>query len=77
MKVLLIKMKQNLRELTFILQLIKRQLLPKKRMQKLMLTHISARYLAKEAKELEEEARDIFPNTQIAKDFDIIDIPFS
>jgi ribonuclease Z len=26
---------------------------------------------------LEEEARDIFPNTQIAKDFDIIDIPFS
>ena len=44
---------------------------------KLMLTHISARYLAKEAKELEEEARDIFPNTQIAKDFDIIDIPFS
>lgn len=44
---------------------------------KLMLTHISARYLAKEAKELEEEAKEIFPNTQIAKDFDIIDIPFS
>ena len=44
---------------------------------KLMLTHISARYLAKEAKELEEEAKEIFPNTQMAKDFDIIDIPFS
>ncbi|MBM7711845.1 ribonuclease Z [Enterococcus xiangfangensis] len=44
---------------------------------KLMLTHISARYLAKEAKELEEEAKEIFPNTQIAKDFDSIDIPFS
>lgn len=47
------------------------------RAKKLILTHISARYLAKEAKELEEEARDIFPNTQIAKDFDIVDIPFS
>ncbi|MDT2595731.1 ribonuclease Z [Enterococcus dongliensis] len=44
---------------------------------KLMLTHISARYLAKQAKELEEEAQEIFPNTQIAKDFDSIDIPFS
>ncbi|MGX7203631.1 ribonuclease Z [Enterococcus pingfangensis] len=44
---------------------------------KLMLTHISARYLAKEAKELEEEAKEIFPNTQVAKDFDSIDIPFS
>lgn len=44
---------------------------------KLMLTHISARYLAKEAKELEEEAQEIFANTQLAKDFDIIDIPFS
>ncbi|OTO77144.1 MULTISPECIES: ribonuclease Z [unclassified Enterococcus] len=44
---------------------------------KLLLTHISARYLAKEAKELEEEARGIFPNTQIAKDFDIVDVPFS
>lgn len=47
------------------------------RAKKLMLTHISARYLAKEAKELEEEAREVFPNTQIAKDFDIVDIPFS
>lgn len=45
--------------------------------QKLMLTHISARYLAKEAKELEEEAKEIFPNTQLAKDFDIVDVPFS
>jgi len=45
--------------------------------QKLILTHISARYLAKEAKELEEEAKEVFPNTQIAKDFDIIDVPFS
>lgn len=44
---------------------------------KILLTHISARYLAKEAKELEEEAREIFPNTQIAKDFDIVDVPFS
>lgn len=44
---------------------------------KLILTHISARYLAKEAKELEDEAKEIFSNTQVAKDFDIVDIPFS
>ncbi|MGM0166617.1 ribonuclease Z [Enterococcus sp. AZ135] len=44
---------------------------------KLLLTHISARYLAKEARELEEEAKEIFPNTQIAKDFDVVDIPLS
>lgn len=43
----------------------------------LILTHISARYLAKEAKELEAEAQEVFPNTQIAKDFDVVEIPFS
>lgn len=43
---------------------------------KLVLTHISARYLAKEAVELEKEAQEMFVNTQLVKDFDIIDIPF-
>lgn len=42
----------------------------------LILTHISARYLAKDALNLEKEAQEIFPNTKIAKDFDIIEIPF-
>ncbi|GCF93648.1 ribonuclease Z [Enterococcus florum] len=42
----------------------------------LLLTHISARYLAKDAKELEKEAQEIFPETKLVKDFDIIDISF-
>ncbi|OQO71346.1 ribonuclease Z [Enterococcus villorum] len=42
----------------------------------LLLTHISARYLGKTALELEEEAKEIFPNTKIMKDFDTFDIPF-
>lgn len=41
----------------------------------LVLTHISARYLAKEAAELLKEAQEIFPNTKLAKDFDIYPIP--
>lgn len=43
---------------------------------KLFLTHISARYLAKEANELEAAAQEIFPNTTVAKDFDQFTIPF-
>lgn len=43
---------------------------------RLILTHISARYLAQDALNLEKEAQEIFPNTKIAKDFDIVDIPF-
>ncbi|MGO2638680.1 MAG: ribonuclease Z, partial [Enterococcus viikkiensis] len=44
---------------------------------KLILTHISARYLAKEAQMLEEEAQAVFANSQLAKDFDIVEIPFA
>lgn len=43
---------------------------------KLLLTHISARYLGKAALELENEAKEIFPNTLIMKDFETIDVPF-
>ncbi|GEK36083.1 ribonuclease Z [Enterococcus thailandicus] len=43
---------------------------------RLLLTHISARYVGKAAFELEKEAQEIFPNTTIMKDFDVIDIPF-
>ncbi|AEB29955.1 ribonuclease Z [Carnobacterium sp. 17-4] len=42
---------------------------------KLVLTHISARYLGRDVYLLEKEARKVFPNTQIANDFDEIDIP--
>ncbi|MGX6961177.1 ribonuclease Z [Vagococcus xieshaowenii] len=43
---------------------------------RLLLTHISSRYLGKAVYDMEREARAIFPNTKIVKDFDIIDIPF-
>lgn len=43
----------------------------------LLLTHISARYLGKDAVGLETEAKEIFPNTKIVKDFDVIEIPFN
>lgn len=43
---------------------------------KLLLTHISARYLGKEALELEKEAKEVFKETKIVRDFDLIDIPF-
>ncbi len=44
--------------------------------EKLLLTHISARYLGKAALDLENEAKEIFPNTMIMKDFETIEIPF-
>lgn len=40
----------------------------------LILTHISARYLAKDVQRLAEEAQAIFPETVIAKDFDTFEI---
>ncbi|USS87308.1 ribonuclease Z [Fructilactobacillus hinvesii] len=42
----------------------------------LLLTHISARYTAKMARELQQQARQIFPNSKVVKDFDVVDIPF-
>lgn len=42
----------------------------------LLLTHISARYLAKDSYALEKEAKEIFPNSRVVKDFDVISIPF-
>lgn len=47
------------------------------KVKQLALTHISARYLGKEAAELEQEAQAFFKNTKLVRDFDIIDIPFS
>lgn len=41
----------------------------------LLMTHISARYLGKAVYDLEREAKNIFLNTKVVKDFDIIEIP--
>ena len=45
------------------------------RVKKLLLTHISARYLGKAAKDLEREAQHIFSATQVMNDLDSIDLP--
>lgn len=42
----------------------------------LILTHISARYLNKDAIELEKEAQEVFSQTTIAKDFYWLEVPF-
>ncbi|MBZ5984830.1 MAG: ribonuclease Z [Leuconostoc gelidum] len=43
---------------------------------KLVLTHLSARYIGPMVKTLITDVRRIFPNTTVARDFDVIDIPF-
>lgn len=43
----------------------------------LILTHISARYLAKDTQQMEKDAQQIFPNTKIAKDFDSFEVKFA
>ncbi|BDZ31086.1 ribonuclease Z [Lactiplantibacillus sp. WILCCON 0030] len=43
----------------------------------LLLTHISARYTGKLAKELQKQAQTIFKNTKVVRDFDLIDIPLT
>jgi ribonuclease Z len=40
----------------------------------LALTHLSTRYFGSE---LADEARTVFPETVIPRDFDVIEIPFS
>lgn len=42
---------------------------------RLLLTHISARYLGKDAYALEQEAQKIFKHTHIVKDFEEVNIP--
>ncbi|MCQ9209009.1 ribonuclease Z [Granulicatella seriolae] len=44
---------------------------------KLLLTHISSRYVGYLAKELEKEAKQVFANSTIVNDLDIIPVPFS
>lgn len=42
---------------------------------KLLLTHISARYLYADSKQMEKEARQIFPETYVMNDFSEVTIP--
>lgn len=45
------------------------------KVEKLILTHISARYLGKDVEGLRNEAKEIFENVWVAKDFYSVDIP--
>jgi ribonuclease Z len=42
----------------------------------LLLNHISARYTGKMALDLQHQAREVFKNTKVVKDFDAVDVPF-
>lgn len=42
---------------------------------KLLLTHVSARYLGQKARQLEQQARDVFENSFLANDLDSFEIP--
>lgn len=42
----------------------------------LLLTHLSARYIGPQVNQLIHDVRDVFPNTRVVRDFDIIEIPF-
>ncbi|AVK63189.1 ribonuclease Z [Lactobacillus sp. CBA3606] len=41
----------------------------------LLLTHISARYTGKLSKELQKQAQQVFKNTKVVRDFDLIEVP--
>ncbi|MFD1465702.1 ribonuclease Z [Lapidilactobacillus mulanensis] len=51
------------------------QIAVKAHCRRLLLTHISARYLGRAAHQLQQEAQEIFPNTKVVNDFDVIKIP--
>lgn len=43
---------------------------------RLLLNHISARYVGKAANELAYQVKNIFENTRVVKDLDVVEIPF-
>lgn len=43
---------------------------------RLLLNHVSARYVGQSLHQLEKDARSVFRNCRIVKDFDVYDIPF-
>ncbi|MDO4903554.1 MAG: ribonuclease Z [Limosilactobacillus sp.] len=44
---------------------------------RLLFNHISARYAGKAAYQLAYQVRDVFPETRVVNDYDVIDIPFN
>ncbi|WP_405075756.1 ribonuclease Z [Ligilactobacillus acidipiscis] len=52
------------------------QVAKKTGVRKLLLTHISARYVGPMVKTLQNDAQDVFKNTKVVKDFDVIQVPF-
>ena len=51
-------------------------LTPEADVSKLLLNHVSARYVGPSLHQLEKDARSVFQNCRIVKDFDVYDIPF-
>lgn len=49
----------------------------KAQVKKLLLTHISARYVGPLVNGLEHDAKEIFANSKVVRDFDVVEIPFS
>ncbi|MCK8627330.1 ribonuclease Z [Fructobacillus cardui] len=43
---------------------------------KLVLVHISARYIGPLLKKFISDVKHLFPNTYVARDFDVVDVPF-
>lgn len=52
------------------------QLAKKMGVKHLLLTHISARYVGSMVKTLQRDAQEVFKNTKVVKDFDVINVPF-
>lgn len=44
---------------------------------RLLLNHISARYAGRAAYQLAYQVRDVFPETRVVNDFDVVEIPFN
>lgn len=53
------------------------QIAKKARVNKLLLTHFSSRYMYKDMKQLKNEARAIFPNTYLMNDLQEVSIPIN
>ncbi|GAP00103.1 ribonuclease Z [Fructobacillus ficulneus] len=44
--------------------------------ERLVLVHISARYIGPLLKKFISDVKNLFPNTYVARDFDVVDVPF-
>ena len=76
MKVRLINTKQNGKAYFHSTSQQAAEVAKEAQVKQLILTHISARYLTKDIS-ASRRSQEIFPNTKIVKDMDIIEIPFA